>query len=139
MKPMDEKKREAFLAKTRLGILTTLTLDGAPTAVPIWFDWDGTAVSIFTDKSSQKVKRLQNDPRASMLVVNDIGEPEAWILFEGKIEIKDVDTSELMTKLAHRYWDMTPPETQAVLQDWLDHADQRCLLHLKPEKIRSLG
>ena len=139
MKPMDESKREAFLSKTRLGILTILKEDGSPTAVPIWYDWDGTAVSIFTGKSSPKVKRLQRDPRASLLVVNDIGEPEAWVLFEGEVEIRDVDTSELMTKLAHRYWDMTSPETQAVLQDWLDNADDRCLLYLKPKQIRSLG
>ncbi len=139
MKPMDVEKREAFLSKTRLGILTTLRDDGAPTAVPIWYDWDGTAVSIFTSKSSPKVKRLRQDPRASMLVVNDVGEPEAWVLFEGDVEILEEDTTELMTKLCYRYWDMSSEATQAVLQDWKDHADDRCLLKLIPKRIRSLG
>ena len=139
MKPMDEAKREAFLAKTRLGILTTLHEDGAPTAVPIWYDWDGTAVRIFTGKSSPKVKRLQRDPRASMLVVNDIGESEAWVLFEGEVEIQDGGTADLMTKLAHRYWDMSQPGYQATLADWVANDNGRCLLVLKPQRIRSLG
>ena len=139
MQAMDEAKREAFLARTRLGILTTLRKDGSPTAVPIWYDWDGTAVRIFTSKSSPKVKRLQRDPRASMLVVNDVGEPEAWVLFEGKIDIEEGGTADLMTKLAHRYWDMSRPDYQATLQSWLETDDGRCLLVLKPERIRSLG
>jgi nitroimidazol reductase NimA-like FMN-containing flavoprotein (pyridoxamine 5'-phosphate oxidase superfamily) len=55
MTSMPEEVREKFLAKTRYAVLTTLAGDGAPISVPVWFDWDGRAVHIFTGLDSPKV------------------------------------------------------------------------------------
>ena len=83
MAHLTDEERDRFLAKPRYGILNFLRADGSPIAVPVWFDWTGEAVRIFSSVISPKLKRLQADPRASLLVVNDISEPEAWVAFDG--------------------------------------------------------
>ena len=138
MTPKNQKEMNQFLAKTRLGYLTVLAQDGAPKTVPIWYDWDGQAIQMFTAKTSAKVKRLRRDPRATFVVGNDVGEPEGWVAFDGAIEIREEEpVADLINKLAHRYWEMSTPATQAVVDDWLANPDQFCLLLLRPERIRS--
>ena len=134
---MNLEKREQFLAKTRLGILTTLRRDGSPISVPVWFEWDSEAVRIFTGQGSTKVKRLQHDPRMTLLVVNDVGEPEAWVSFEGQATIQNEGGIELAAKLADKYWDMTNPQHQATLENWQAHGHTFCLIVLHPERIRT--
>ncbi|MCB8945384.1 MAG: PPOX class F420-dependent oxidoreductase [Ardenticatenaceae bacterium] len=134
---MNLEDREQFLAKTRLGILTTLRRDGSPISVPVWFDWDGTAVRVFTGKDSTKVKRLRHDPRLTLLVVNDVGEPEAWVAFEGRATIENEGGIELAEKLAAKYWDLTNPQHKATLENWQAHGDTFCLITLHPDRIRT--
>ncbi len=100
---MTDEERDRFLAKPRYGILNFLRADGSPIAVPVWFDWTGEAVRIFSSVISPKLKRLQADPRASLLVVNDIFEPEAWVAFDGAASIHEDGGSELVEQLASRY------------------------------------
>lgn len=137
MAKMSVEQREAFLAAVRLGLLTMLREDGGPTAVPVWFEWDGTAVRVFTGVGSLKVKRLQRDPRISLLVVNNVGEPEGWVAFDGAVTIKTEGAIELAERLAERYWDMADPNYQTVLDSWRQGAANLRVLELVPEAIRT--
>ena len=38
---MSPSEIDEFLKETRIGVLCTNDLDGAPNGVPIWFEWDG--------------------------------------------------------------------------------------------------
>ena len=93
---------DAFLTKPRYGILATNREDGSPIAVPVWFEWDGSIVRMFSSASSPKVRRLQQDARASLLVTNDIDEQEAWIAFDGTIVISGDGLIELAERLSPR-------------------------------------
>jgi hypothetical protein len=44
---------------------------------------------MFTSVLSPKVRRLQADPRASLLVVNHLAEPESWVAFDGPVSIQE--------------------------------------------------
>ena len=134
---MNDERRDEFLAKTRYGYLTTLRQDGAPLTVPVWFEWDGEAVRIFTGKGSTKVKRIQRDPRITLLVANDMDEPESWVAFDGKAVIEDKGGIELAEQLAHKYWDLSNPTQKATLANWQKHGDSFCLIVLRPEQIRT--
>ena len=89
MATMTDEERDRFLAEPRYGILHTLRSDGSPVAVPVWFDWDGRLLRMFTSVLSPKVKRLQADERASVLVVNHLAEPESWVAFDGPVSIRE--------------------------------------------------
>jgi PPOX class probable F420-dependent enzyme len=137
MPAMTDAERDAFLAKVRLGILSTLRDDGSPVTVPVWCEWDGAAVRSFTSAGSGKVRRLQRDPRASLLVVNNLDEPEAWVAFDGEVTITREGAFELAERLARRYWDLSDPERRATLETWRKAATALRVLELTPTRIRT--
>ena len=130
---------DAFLTKPRYGILATSREDGTPIAVPVWFEWDGSIVRMFSRASSPKVRRLQRDARASLLVANDVDELEAWIAFDGTIAISDEGAIELAERLAPRYWDLSDPGRKGMLEVWRKGASAFRMLELTPNAIRTYG
>jgi PPOX class probable F420-dependent enzyme len=48
--------------------LGTFARDGAIHLVPMWFVWNGRAVLIPTNHATQKVRNLERDPRATVMV-----------------------------------------------------------------------
>ncbi len=135
---MTDAERETFLRPPRLGMLATLRRDGSPVAVPIWFEWDGSAARMFTNVDSAKVNRLKRDPRASLLVANSLGEKETWVAFDGRVAIKSDGGYELAEKLAKRYWgDLSQPERKRTMDEWRELANTWQVLELVPEAIRT--
>ncbi len=137
MAKMTEAERDKFLAEIRFGYLTTLTGDGAPRTVPVWYDWDGHIVKIFTNIGSPKVKRIQRDPRVTLLVANDRSEYEAWVSFDGTAEIRMEGSVELIEKLAKRYWDLSDPNRQAMLNGMKSASALWCIIEWVPTQIRT--
>lgn len=134
---MTVAEREAFLAKPRLGMLSTLAADGAPVTVPVWFEWDGAATRVFTSAGSGKTRRIERDPRGSLLVANNVDEREAWVAFEGEIAISADGAIELAARLADRYWDMSDEGHRAELESWRKAAPHLRVLTLTPRRIRT--
>ena len=75
---------------------------------------------------------------ASVLVTNAVGEAEAWVTFDGAIEINPGGIG-LATRLAERYWDLSIPDYRAVLDAWQQALEALCQLTLTPTRIRSGG
>ena len=137
MATMTDAEREAFLSTTRLGMLSTLAASGAPVTVPVWFEWDGETVRMFSGAATGKVRRIERDQRASLLVTNSIGEPEAWVAFDGEVAISKEGAFELAERLAHRYWDMADARHRSELESWKKTAPHLRVLTLTPRAIRS--
>ena len=130
---------DAFLSKPRYGILAMSREDGTPIAVPVWFEWDGSIVRMFSSASSAKMRRLHRDARASLLVANDVDEREAWIAFDGTIAILDEGAFELAERLAPRYWDLSDPGRKDTLETWRKGGSAFQMLELTPSAIRTYG
>jgi PPOX class probable F420-dependent enzyme len=137
MAAMTDQEREVFLSTTRLGMLSTLAASGAPVTVPVWFEWDGGTVRMFSGAATGKVRRVERDPRASLLVTNSVGETEAWVAFDGEVAISTEGAFELAERLAHRYWDMADARHQSELQSWNKAAPHLRVLTLAARAIRS--
>ena len=133
----DNSQREEFLTQPRLAILITNDDPGAPIGVPVWFEWTGTKVQMFAGKETPKIDRIKRDPNASVLVTNAVGEREAWVAFDGPIDVGDEGGIELATRLADRYWDLGNEQLRAVLYSCQLAPEAFCLLTLKPERIRA--
>jgi hypothetical protein len=110
---------------------------GGPVAVPVWFEWDGRRAEMFTSGLAPKVRRLANDPRASLLVARAAGEKEEWVSVDGSIEIHEEGALELAERLAARYWDLGDADHRATLELWRKAAGVLRRLELVPERIRS--
>jgi hypothetical protein len=133
---MDARQREAFLATPRLGILM-LGASPAPIGVPIWFEWAGSSIEMFSMNTAPKVQRIRQNPNISVLAANAVGETEAWVAFDGAIAITDPGGIELADRLAHRYWDMKAKANQDVMEGWQQNSQAMCQLTLTPNRIRS--
>jgi len=139
MAPMSDAARDVFLAEPMIAVLSTTPPDGPSLSVPIWFEWDGSRASFFTDADSPKMRRISADPRVSLLVANPTGEPEAWVLIEGRVEVTEGSAIDLAERLAHRYWDMDDAAHAQTVEEWRAAGDSWRLLQIVPTKIRSYG
>ncbi|CAA9554690.1 MAG: hypothetical protein AVDCRST_MAG70-1197 [uncultured Thermomicrobiales bacterium] len=75
--------------------LITSREDGRPHAAPVWFDWDGDAVTIFTKPGYQKVKNIRHEPR--VVITLDTGrEGEEVDIFEGEATLLDRSSAEVV-------------------------------------------
>jgi PPOX class probable F420-dependent enzyme len=135
MAEMSAEQREAFLKEARVGILSMVMAGGAPIAVPIWYDWDGERVRMFTDRASVKVARIRRDARVCFTVAEPAGPPEAWVSFEGTASIEEEGGFALAQKLAPRYY--SPEKAARTLEEWAHTADDQVLVVIEPRRIRS--
>lgn len=86
-----------------------LTVAGGPVR-PVWFEAtaDG-AIQLFTPRESPKVRRLDEDPRASIIVAAPVGERERWVSVSGPATVEPDGAHDLAARLAERYWDLEDP------------------------------
>ena len=125
-----------LLNTVRLGILLSHKLNGDAIGVPVWFDWDGQKISFFAGSDSKKVSRLRNNPKVSLLVTNNVGEPEAWVAFDGDARLCEGGGIQLAETLAHRYWDMDAKDNQDKLEAWKLYPDAFVKYEMMPTNIR---
>lgn len=135
MAQMTTEQRDAFLQEARIASLVTLRDDGAPTVQPVWFEWDGTEARLFTNRTSAKVGRIEDDPRVALSVEEPVGVPEAWVTIEGTARIDEAGGYELAERLAARYY--TRERAAAVLPAWERMRDQWVVVHITPVRVVS--
>jgi PPOX class probable F420-dependent enzyme len=91
---MAMKKREidALLSQPHIAVVAVTAPDGAPHAVPTWFEYKGGKVTFHTDRTAFKYKCLEHDPRIT-LVVDTKKAPYKCVVLKGtaSIEIKKND------------------------------------------------
>ena len=86
-----------FLEEEPVVWLSTVRPDGTPHIVPVWFWWDGEALLVFSKPDAQKVRNLKAGSTA-MLGIGDADEDFDIGLFEGRAEILDVPTADLLPR-----------------------------------------
>ncbi|MBE1576641.1 pyridoxamine 5'-phosphate oxidase family protein [Amycolatopsis roodepoortensis] len=95
-----------FLRRPLHGFLTVA--DGP--VRPVWFEADGDGtIQLFTPRDSPKVRRLKDDPRASIIVAAPVGERERWVSVSGGATVEPDGAHELAARLGARYWDLDDP------------------------------
>jgi PPOX class probable F420-dependent enzyme len=136
MSSMSKSRRDAFLKETRIATLATLNEDGSPNALPLWYEWDGDKVRMFSSRDAGKVTRLARDPRACLSIADPVGAPEAWVTVEGTVEISGRGGRELACRLAALYY--APEKARKTIAVW-EKKEDWVLLELTPTRILSYG
>ena len=135
-----QQEIDSFLKEPRLAILIYQGKRPSPTGIPVWFDRDGQALRMFTGADSAKIKYLRENPNASVLVTNHVGEPEGWVAFDGTIEISDFgaeDWQQLIDRVAPRYWDLNREPYGEEIKNWRALPQMFSSLTMIPDRIRS--
>jgi len=137
MARMSQKQLDEYLRAPRIAKLVTLYPDGAPTVVPVWYEWDGEEARIFTGRGSAKVERIRNDNRVALCVEEPTGSPEAWVVIEGTATIEQEGGYDLARRLAYKYY--TPAQADAALEQWGRMIDEWVVIRVTPKRILSLA
>jgi PPOX class probable F420-dependent enzyme len=92
-----------LLAARLVGVLATLRPDGVVDAVPMWYALDGDAVVLATGSRSRKVRNLEADPRAT-LVLHDSrpGYEVCGASIFGTVEIVRSPSARPLVELVHQ-------------------------------------
>ena len=137
MAEMTRDLLNGFLRETRIAKLAYLQPSGAPTIVPVWYEWDGEAARVFTSRTSRKAKRIAADGRVALSVEEPVGVRERWVTIEGACAISDEGVIPLIERLARRYYE--PDQAEKAIADWTKNPKTWVTLTITPGTIRSSG
>ena len=76
----------ARLDRERVAWLTTVTADGQPQTVPLWFLWEDGEALIFSDRRAKRNANIAANPRVS-LHLNDNGRGGDVVILEGEARV----------------------------------------------------
>jgi hypothetical protein len=105
MRKLEEAQWRQILAETpHPGKLATITRDGSPTVVPIWFVLDGDDLVFTTHDESAKAQHFRRDPRVA-LCVDQVSYPFGYVLVRGRVtwDERAPDLVDWATRIAARY------------------------------------
>jgi PPOX class probable F420-dependent enzyme len=130
MATLTEKQLE-FLANPYVGIVTTLREDGSPHSTVVWVDVEDGVPTFNTAMGRKKPANLENDPRASLLVI-DPQDAYKWVAVDGKTELSTEGADPQIDKLAKKYLgkDEYP---------FRQEGEQRVTVRITPEHVSASG
>ncbi|WP_006242792.1 pyridoxamine 5'-phosphate oxidase family protein [Mycolicibacterium tusciae] len=123
-----------FLRRPLHGFLSVAKGPVPPQPRPVWFEAtaEGT-VQLFTGPDTLKVRRVRDDPRASLVVAAPVGERERWVSVAGRATVESDGGHDLAARLAARYWDLDDPARAKDLAAILAEDQVRFVIH--PERV----
>jgi PPOX class probable F420-dependent enzyme len=66
--------------------LTTVTPEGQPQSMPVWFIWDGTEILVYGDHRAKRNRNLDSNPRVSFHLP-DNGDGQDIVTLEGTVRV----------------------------------------------------
>lgn len=139
MNSLEPSQIKAFLAEPNLARLATVSKNGQPHVVPVWFLWEDGAVWISAYRSTRKVKHLLADKRCALVV--DVKKAEhnvTGVLFECEAELFDSSQPQVRKRIERIYLKYLGPEgiRDKDPQDWLA-SPENMLIKLTPKHTAS--
>ena len=137
---LTDNDRRFLVEVPRLGLLTVdPPPDSWPAPVPVWFDCTDTGVELFSLRGTPKLEAIERRPYASLMAVNHLDEPEAWVSVAGPAQVEPGGAFELAERLAPRYWDLSDPAWARTLASWGRDPDQFVRISITAEVVRRYG
>ncbi|MEO2167256.1 MAG: pyridoxamine 5'-phosphate oxidase family protein [bacterium] len=100
---MPREQREAFLAETRIGIVSIGEQGRGPCTVPVWYQYEpGGLLGFCTGRTSTKAGLLEAGSRISFCVQTETA-PYSYVSVEGPAEVGRADYETHIREMAVRY------------------------------------
>ncbi len=113
---MTVEERQAFLAETRVGIISIPQEGRGPLTVPVWYNYQpGGDVCIWTGAETRKAKLLASTKRISFCVQEPTPPFYKYVSVEGPFTIQPVDLERDIRPMALRYFD--PEQAELYVAD----------------------
>jgi len=102
---MSVEERQAFLAETRVGIISIPEEGRGPLTIPVWYGYlPGGDVCVWTSAKSRKAGLLQKTQRISFCVQDTTPPNYKYVSIEGPFTIRSVDLERDIHPMALRYY-----------------------------------
>lgn len=100
---MSREEREAFLAATRVGIVSVAEQARGPVTVPVWYHYaPGGDLVFVTGKTSRKLLAIEAVDRISFCVQTETP-PYSYVSVEGPVTTGPADYDDHLEEMAVRY------------------------------------
>jgi PPOX class probable F420-dependent enzyme len=100
---MSKEEREAFLAATRIGIVSIEEPGRGPLTVPVWYRYQpGGVLHFATGRASRKARLLTHASRISLCVQTETA-PYSYVSVEGPATVGPADYELHIREMALRY------------------------------------
>ena len=102
---MSIEERQAFLAETRVGIISIPEEGRGPLTVPVWYNYQpGGEVCVWTGIKTRKARLLKAAQRISFCVQDTTPPNYKYVSIEGPFRIQPVDLERDIHPMALRYY-----------------------------------
>jgi PPOX class probable F420-dependent enzyme len=128
---LEGKPRQFLDENPYVGVATTLREDGSPHSTIVWVDVEDGKVSFNTARGRAKPRHLENDPRASLLMV-DPNDAYKWVAVSGPAEMTEEGADAQIDKLAKKYLGQDE-------YPWRKPEETRVKVLIDPQKIDASG
>ncbi len=86
--PMTRRQIDKLLKEPHVAVVAVTAPDGAPHAVPTWYEYRGGEAVFHTEASAFKHKCLMRDPRAT-LVIDTKKSPYKCVILKGRVTMSE--------------------------------------------------
>jgi PPOX class probable F420-dependent enzyme len=117
------------LLSGQFAVLGTIGASGRPQLTATWFLAEGDTVKISLNTTRQKVKNLQANPKASLIILGD--PPSRYVELRGEAEITPDDDYEFADKVGAKYG--------ADLRGHDKPGETRVVVTIKPVRVITWG
>jgi len=100
--PMKKSAIEKLLREPNVAVVSVTAPDGAPHAVPTWYEYRSGEVIFHTDANAYKTKCLKHDPRVT-LVVDTRKPPYKCAILKGRVTMTEGTDDARMKRMAVAY------------------------------------
>lgn len=115
------KKIEKHLVNDAIAWLTTVTPGGRPAPRPVWFLWDGSAITVYSQPNAAKLKHIAANDQVS-LHFNSTPDGGDVVVISGRAEILgDAPLPSALPELVGKY--RTRIEAMGNPPEWYDSYD----------------
>jgi len=99
---MNKREVAQFLAQPNIAVVAVTAPNGAPHAVPTWYEYRRGEVVFLTDASAFKCKCLLRDPRVT-LCVDARKSPYKAVILKGRATLEEKVADALMERISVAY------------------------------------
>jgi PPOX class probable F420-dependent enzyme len=100
--PMKKRDIEKLLKEPNIAVVSVTAPDGAPHAVPTWYEYRAGEVVFHTAPSAFKYKCLVSDPRVT-LVIDTRKAPYKCVILKGRVTMKQGKDDARLRRMAVAY------------------------------------
>jgi len=133
---MSQDDMKAFLARPLIARLATVRANGSPQITPMWFIYEDGVMYMSTRTEAAKVKHLQKNPRAAVVVDEMVAPRKNKIVtIEGTVEVLTTGVKETTIKISQKYTGVdgsSSPQAQQSINA------PRVILKITPQKIATM-